>query len=340
MARILINPDKIAYNFSMAAKVCEICGVDLVVVTKCCAADLKILRKLVECGASSLADSHPQILLDFGKNIKKSALLAACSNLGAIVAFDYIFTSEIELLRRIGGMSLSHPPEIIVPVEVGDFREGVSMEALWTFVSDALEIDNIRIAGFSANLGCMKWTAPDPKTVDRFVHAVQGITRRFQFSPAIISVGGSTLWSLLKKNVLSTSVNQVRLGETIFLGYDPGLKVFDRDLHPDAFILEGEIVEYKEKDIPSAGIGQTIGMSPKKRHRIVLDFGYTTTSCHELIPMIAGIEIIGSSQDFTVIDVTNAACDFHIGESVPFLMKYKALAQAMTSPFPEKVYTD
>ncbi len=54
--------------------------------------------------------------------------------------------------------------------------------------------------------------------------------------------------------------------------------------------------------------------------------------------MQEGVEIIGSSQDVTVIDITNASTSVSIGDHLEFSLRYESLVRAMISPYIEKVY--
>ncbi len=54
--------------------------------------------------------------------------------------------------------------------------------------------------------------------------------------------------------------------------------------------------------------------------------------------MDKSIEVVGASQDLTVIDVTDSDSRLSVGDDVRFIMNYKSLAMAMICPYLEKQY--
>jgi predicted amino acid racemase len=216
---------------------------------------------------------------------------------------------------------------------MGDLREGVPQDQIISFMQEALRAGYIKIAGFSANWGCMKWVPPDIRKIENFIKCVRKISETLNFYPQIISAGGSTVWSLLQDNFIPSEINQIRLGETIFLGYDPGLKSNIVHLYQDAFVLESELIEIKDKNIQ-----EDFAVPGRIRKRAVLDFGYTSCPYTGLTPIQKGVELVGASQEHTVADISDAQYRFSVGDSLKFLMNYGALSRAMASPYLEKIY--
>lgn len=341
MARIIINADKIVRNFGYAKYLCDKHSRELVVVTKCCASDMFIVNHLIDAGALSIADSHISRLKNIGKNAVITALQVSLSSLDMILSCDYAHITELTILQNISKCSLSDHCRIILPVEAGDLREGIPPNHLISFMKSAVTIPDIHIAGFSINFGCMQWCPPDIDAIRSFVRYIGQISDALNFQPEILSLGGSTVWSLLEKNLIPHEINQIRLGETIFLGYDPGQKLYVENLYKDALVLEGEIIEIKDKEVNQNFFSDNIRRPHCRiRKRAVLDFGYT--SCHYtgLTPLRKGIGLVGSSQDHTVIDITDSECQFSVGDHVEFLMDYKSLCGVMISPYIKKIYTD
>ncbi len=332
MAKIIINLNKIAHNLETASALCKKCGVELVVVTKCCGPDNVILKHIIEAGARSIAESRPCNYRGAGNNVKRILLLTPLSVLNEPLFCDFIYVTELKILEKLSESYLSRQCQVIIPVEMGEFREGVPPDQLIPFMKKALVLKNIKIAGFSANFGCFREFTPDFDTINSFVECIKQAAYELNFWPDIVAIGGSSVWSLLKNNNIPKEVRHVRLGEAIFLGNDPGLKIKINGFWHDAFILENEIIEIKDKN---TGTGSEF---EKVRKRAVLDIGYTSCQYTGLFPIQSGIEIIGSSQDYTVIDITDAEECLCIGDSVSFFMNYKTLSMAMINPYLEKKY--
>jgi predicted amino acid racemase len=332
MTRIIVYLNKIAHNLRYAQELCQKRGLRLIAVTKCCGSDNIILQHLIRSGADFIADSRAYQLKNIGSRVKKIALQVPRSAIDDALCCDFAYVTEMNTLKAMSASPLSGQCQLIIPLEMGDLREGVPQDQIISFMQEALKAEHIRIAGFSANWGCMKWIPPDIRKIETFIKCVRQISESLNFHPQIISVGGSTLWSLLQENLIPRDINQIRLGETIFLGYDPGLKSAVEPLCQDTFILEPEIIEIKDKNIQEDFGARAI------RRRAVLDFGYTSCPYTGLTPLQKGVELVGASQDHTVADITDAQCLFSVGDSLKFLMNYEALSRAMVSPYLEKIY--
>lgn len=246
MARIFVHLDNIVKNLKIAKTMCKECGAELIVVTKCCGSDSVILNHLIENGADMIAESHPGNYKNINDSITKTCLLTRLSALKEKIPCDYLFISELEILKKLSNSPFSKIYQVIIPVEVGDMREGVPPEQMILFMNQAMKIKNINIAGFSANFGCFTELSPDAGRVDSFVRFINHIAETVDFHPKILSIGGSSLWPLLKANKIPEQINQIRIGEAIFLGKDPGLNCPIQELCQDTFILESEIIEIKK----------------------------------------------------------------------------------------------
>jgi predicted amino acid racemase len=116
-------------------------------------------------------------------------------------------------------------------------------------------------------------------------------------------------------------------------------------LRQDAFTLEAEVIEVREKpSVPDGPVGlDAEGRRPHLvdrgvRRRAVVALGYTDTDPDALIPLDGGVTIAGSSSDHMVLDVTEADYDFREGDIVHFRMKYTALLHSMLSPYVAREY--
>jgi predicted amino acid racemase len=330
MAKLIINLDKIIQNFRLVKKICQDNHIELVVVTKCCCGDNKIIQALIDAGADIIAESQSQNFSIIGKPIKKMLLHSSLSALENDFTCDFIFISELEILKKYSQSSLAKQAAVIIPLEMGDMRDGVLPEELVYFLNKAL-VENVQIAGFSANFGCFQAKEPKVDWFNNFIQCVEKVEYQCGFKPALLSIGGTSIWSLFYNNLLPKKINPLRIGEGIFFGYDPALKQEIPSLSQETFKLKGEILEIKNKKDHE-------GQDNEFRQRAIIDFGYASTLTNGLRSTQEGVEIIGSSQDITVIDITNANTSISIGDHLEFSLRYESLVRAMISPYIEKLY--
>ncbi len=330
MAKIIINLDKIIQNFRIAQKICQDNHIELVVVTKGCGGDNKIIQAIIDAGADVIAEFKPQNFQGVRKKVKKMLLCSSLSGLENHLTCDFIFISELEILKKYSQHPLSKQSQVIIPLEMGDMRDGIPPEELVSFLNKAL-VENVQIAGFSASFGCFQSTELKVDWFDNFIQCVEKAEHQCRFKPAILSIGGTGIWNLFYKGFLPNKINQLRIGTGIFLGYDTISNQVISCFNQETFRLEGEILEIKDKkdhNYPDKGL----------RKRAVIDFGYTSIFTNGFRSVQEGIEIISSSQDITVVDITEASTSFSIGDSIEFFLMYESLVRAMISPYLDKVY--
>jgi ornithine racemase len=328
MAKLIINLDKIIQNYCTVKQICQHNHLELVVVTKCCG-DNKIIQAIIDAGADIIAESQPKNFQGISKTVKKMLLHSSLSALDNHFSCDFIFISELEILKKYSQSPLSKQSQVIIPIEMGDMRDGVLPEELVDFVNKAL-VENVQIAGFSANF-CFQATEPKVDWFNNSVQCAEKVEYQCRFKPALLSIGGTSIWRRFYNRLLPQKITQLRLGEGIFLGYDPALKQEIPSLSQETFKLKGEILEIKEKKDHE---GKDNGF----RQRAIIDFGYALTLTNGLRSTQKGIDIIGSSQDITVVDITEASTSFSIGDHIEFYLRYESLVRAMNSPYIEKVY--
>lgn len=74
------------------------------------------------------------------------------------------------------------------------------------------------------------------------------------------------------------------------------------------------------------------------RVRAILSVGNQDIDTEVMWPVDERLEIVGSSCDHTVVDVTCAAEDYPVGSVVQLRCGYHAVLRAFTSPYVEKVF--
>lgn len=62
-----------------------------------------------------------------------------------------------------------------------------------------------------------------------------------------------------------------------------------------------------------------------------MNFGRQDIDPQGIIPEIPGIEVLGATSDYTVVDIGDY--DLKVGDSLSFSLNYSALLQTFTSPY-------
>jgi len=171
---------------------------------------------------------------------------------------------------------------------------------------------------------------------------VKDIEDKFKLKLKIVSGGNSANydWFMTTKDV--GRINNLRLGESIFLGLETLNRELIKELFTDAFTLVAEVIELKTKpSLPYGDIGQdAFGNIPKftdlgLMRRVILGIGLQDVLVSGLTPL-SNIDILGASSDHIIINAKQL--EIKVGNTIKFNLNYGALLSAMTSPYIIKIY--
>lgn len=147
------------------------------------------------------------------------------------------------------------------------------------------------------------------------------------------------------ENGIPEGINNLRLGESVLFGRERTNYEYLPGTSNDAFIMEAEIIESKEK--PSMPIGKigadSYGHVPVFtdrgiRKRAICALGRQDVDVETMWPVDEGVEIIGASSDHLIVDVTDCEKEFKTGDKICFRLGYFAVMRAFTSKYVEKIY--
>jgi predicted amino acid racemase len=161
----------------------------------------------------------------------------------------------------------------------------------------------------------------------------------------IISGGNSSSIYLLENGQMPERINNLRIGEGVVLGREAAYGDPIQGTHDDAFVLEAQIVELKEKTSMPRGIigmdafgGKPVFEDKGKMIRAIVAVGRQDVDHTALFPTDHGIEIIGASSDHMILDLTHANSKYTVGDVVSFKMEYGAMLKLFTSEYIERYY--
>ena len=346
--RIEINLRKIAHNAKTLKELYGSKGIDVIGVTKVVCGDPAISKTLVEAGINLLADSRiANIRKMRDEHIQAQFLLLRSirSQAKDIVKYaDISLNSELSVIEGLSKYAVKQDTvhKIILMVELGDLREGTMPSDIENIVKEVIKLKGIRLVGVGTNLACFGGIKPDDEKMEFLSSIAKGIEDKFKLKLEFVSGGNSANynWFLSTKDV--GKINNLRLGESIFLGCETLERKTINGLFTDAFTLIAEVIESKIKpSLPYGDVCQdAFGNIPKfpdlgLMKRAILGVGLQDVLVSGLTPLL-DIDILGASSDHIIIDTKQS--EINVGDTVEFNLNYGALLSSMTSPYIIKIY--
>ncbi|MFX0101249.1 MAG: alanine/ornithine racemase family PLP-dependent enzyme [Candidatus Hodarchaeota archaeon] len=357
LPRVQIDLKKIRHNAKTLLNLLGSRGFSLMAVSKVVLGDPRIVRELVKAGILCIGDSRIENIIKM-----KNAGINAFFTLIRVPSFieipdvvryaDISLNTELETIKAISKEARKQGKThgILLMVELGDRREGIMKQDLNEFVEQILELENINLKGIGTNLKCFRGVVPDEDNMSELSSLAHEIQDIHGISLDLISGGNSANYNWMVSTKNRYLINNLRIGEALFLGketinYEP-----IPELYTDIFKLFAEIVEIKKKPvsprgkITSNGFGEPVkapnrfynlGEVNKKRLQALVNVGRQDVLVDGLDPIL-NIEILGGSSDYLIVNLKNHHPK--LGDSLEFHLNYGALLYAMTSPFIDKVY--
>jgi ornithine racemase len=353
---ISINLDALEHNIRRIEGWIAGHGASWTLVTKVLCGHQETLAALAALGLNSFGDSRLRNIagLPAGNFETWYLRLPHHSVLSEIVAHCAVsLNSELSIMQALndeaGRQGKTH--RAVIMIELGDLREGILPGHLLDFYRRCFELPNLEITGIGANLGCLSGAVPGIDQLMQLALYHELLELKFERELPLISAASSSALPQLLKGEIPPEVNHFRIGEAVFLGTDllnggllPGLR-------GDAFTIEAEIVEIKEKSLtPSIETSDAIrpfddlsaddDIAPGQRGwRALVAIGQLDTDIAGLTPANSGYRISGASSDLTVVNIGGSADGLRVGASLKFIPNYVALLRAMGSQYlPKQVY--
>lgn len=347
--RIEINLGKIAHNAGSLRELYKTRGITIIGVTKLVCGDPGIANTLVRSGITILADSRTANISRMREaGVEAKFLLLRTPSLSQAEAVvketDISLNSEIAVIERLSLFALKHEVihKIILMVELGDLREGIMPADLEPVVEEVARLGGIELAGIGTNLACFGGIRPDERNMNSLSSIALELEARHGLSFEFVSGGNSANFNWFASTAELGRINNLRLGESIFLGRETLFRKPIPGLFTDAFTLVAEIIECKVK--PSLPFGEVcqdaFGNVPSFQdhgpsRRAILGLGRQDVLVTGLVPR-RDIRILGASSDHIIVDLEQTG--LQVGDEVEFDLSYGALLPVMTSPYVNKTY--
>jgi len=347
--RIEIDLEKISHNATSLRETYASKGIGIIGVTKVVCGDPAVADVLVRTGIDTLADSR----LENIKRMRQAGVQAqfvllrspAPSQAESAVKYaDISLNTELSVIEALSRFAVKAgvTHKIILMVEMGDLREGLLPGALEETVEQVIGQRGIFLAGIGTNLACFGGVKPDEENLDHLSSLARDIEEKFGMTLQYVSGGNSANYDWFMSTTDVGKINNLRLGESIFLGCETLHRKQIQGLFTNALKLVAEVIESKVKPSkPYGGICQdAFGNVPDfsdrgQMRRVILGIGLQDVLVAGLTPCM-DIDILGASSDHILIDAKEL--DLKVGDEVEFNLNYGALLSAMTSPYVAKRY--
>jgi len=336
-----INLVKLRENTQTIVNLCEKKNIKVVGVTKVFCAIPEVAQTMVKGGVEILGDSRIKNLKKL-QHIPVPKMLLRIpmkSEVEEVIKYaDISLNSEIDTIKSLSEEAKKQRKihEIILMVDLGDLREGVLKEDVIPIVEQIVKLEGIRLRGIGTNLTCYGSVIPTPDILEELVEIKNSINKKFNLNLDIVSGGNSSSLYLVQNGLIPREITQLRIGEAIVLGRETAFGDRIPHTYDDVFTLEAQIVELKEKPSYPRGI---LGMDAFGERQVYVDrgimkrailaIGRQDVNMNDLIPIDSSIELIGSSSDHLIVNVTNSTYPYKVGDII--------ILSCSTSEYVEKV---
>lgn len=348
---VIIDLDIIAENTRRVADRLKPQGIGMFGVTKAACGSPLVARAMLRGGVFGLADSR----LDNVRRLRHAGISAPIMMLripsvteapDVVRHCDLSLNSEAAVLDALAEAAQEQGVvhDVILMLEMGDRREGVSPEDLIPLAQTAMAEPSLRLAGIGANFMCASGVLPTVEKLERLARLADDVEQRFGTRLDYVSGGNSANLALMETEgvKMPARINNLRIGSTILRGENSFTGGTLPGYDDGAFTLEAELVEMKTKQSMPDGetgpdaFGNRLTFKDRgARLRGIVNLGRVDIRPEGLKARHRNIEIVTASSDHLIVDITEAK-KFAVGDPIRFEMDYGALVQAMLSPYIEK----
>lgn len=351
--RVTIDLRKFRRNIEVVKATLDRKGIEVFAVSKVFSGNPMIAKEFEWAGLTSVGESRIDNLKKIqGLDMQKVLLrLPMHSEIAELIEYaDISLNSEISTLRLISEAAVRRGfvHEVILMVDFGDLREGFyKEEELYRAVEICQNLDGVRVVGIGTNLTCFGAVIPTMAHMERLVAMGRIIEERFGVRLKYISGGNSSSYHLLDDPAFPPEINNLRIGEIFVCGNETAYGTQVPGTYDDVFKLEAEIVELKRK--PSLPLGEcgvdAFGKKPVYEDkgemiRAICAVGRQDVGIDGLKLVDTGIDVLGSSSDHMILNLTHANKSYKVGDAIQFKLKYGGILGVMTSEYIRKIYVN
>ena len=347
--KVSVDTKKLLENVKTVYELCDRHHIQITAVTKMFGGDPRLAQVFLDGGVKILGDSRIQNL-ERMENLKAEKWLIRIpmpSEAVNVVRYaDVSLNSELETIRVLQAEAKKQHKvhKIILMADLGDIREGyVDYHQLLRTAAEIVKMDSLLLYGVGTNLTCFSFVHPDTEKLKHLELLSKAVIAAG--GGDVVSGGNSATIDLMLHDGIPQGVNNLRLGEALLFGKERAHYRYLNQTCSDAFILQAEIVEIKDK--PSRPWGEigvnSYGKKPVfvdrgERTRAICAIGRQDVDTGTMEPLDPGIILLGASSDHLILDVSDSLNTYRIGDIVRFKLGYFAAMRAFTSQYVQKEY--
>ena len=342
---LIVNKEKLTKNIEVMQKICDDYPVGFCAVTNGFCANPEIIDIYYEAGVREFADSRIQNLkkIKYPDVTKWLLRLPMLSEVEEVVQnADVSLNSELRTIVALSecAAALDKTHKIILMVDLGDLREGALPKEARRLAETILQCPNIELYGLGANFDSISGLQADAANVGVLADLANDILIRTGIAPPVLSGGGSGSAHLLTRFEVPGFVNNFRFGEVLLFGRETKYHQRIDSMNEDVFRLDMQIVELKNKprtlseefDLNKYDT-EIVFDETKHMTRAIVACGHQDAKAVSIKPLDPGIEIVGQSDDHTVLDVTGSEWEYHVGDIIRFSLSYDSLLSLSASEY-------
>ena len=349
---IVIDHERFRENARTVYGWCHAHGIRVAGIIKGASGVSGIAADLVAAGADMIGSSRlDQLRHAQEEGVRSTWLLIRIPMLSevpeVIRTADISLNSELCVLEALDREAVrqGRVHRVILMADLGDLREG------WYDPDELVEaakrvetgMKGLHLEGIGTNLGCYGSVMPTQDKMETLAALAGRVEEAIGRPLDLVSGGATSSLMAVFDGYMPERVNMLRIGAAPMTGPLEDLRTsYGRTemdgLHDDVFTLEAEIVELKTK--PSYPVG-TLGVDATGHSAVYEDRGLRRRAIvavgradygdpYDIIPELAGAEVIGASGDHTLIDVTDVAEPLRIGDVLRFRLRYSAILNLTT----------
>lgn len=353
MAILELNSAALRFNYGVIDAQMNSKNISWGVVTKILCGTRSFLAEILKLNPSMVLDSrlsnlakikalNPTITTAYIKPPPKRILSKI------LEVADISFNTQYETLEELNALASKKEMQhrVVIMIEMGELREGIMRDSMLHFFEKVLSLPHIIVVGIGTNLTCMNGILPTQETLLKLTQYKNLIEERFSHPIPLLSAGTSITLPFLNNDLVPSSINHFRLGETLFFGNDLLQEKKMAGLRDDVFILKAEIIEVLEKPaVPFGRRGKNVlgqintskaGEKKGERWRILVDVGILDINPDDLSPLNSNLRIDGASSDILALELAPNALPPKIGDFVQFRVNYMGALRLMGSFYIEK----
>lgn len=351
---LIIDLNKIRINASRVVELCDKKGIEVLGVTKGCAAIPEVARAMIEGGVKKLADSRIENIISLRKSGFNQSItqlrIPGMSEIEQIIKYaDCSLNSELAIIEQLDlcAKKNNKTHDIILMIDVGDLREGIMPEDTYDVIRNIIRFKGIKLIGIGTNLGCYGGVLPTTNNLGKLSSIAQEIRSMTGLEIPIVSGGGTTSLRMVKKSTVPKGITQLRVGEGILIGTDTTYHENVEWLEQNTFRLSAEVIEVKVK--PSIPIGErgrnALGQIPEiedkgNRKRAILALGRQDVNPEGLEPEDLNLKVLGMSYDHIIVDITDSSYNIKVGDHIMFKLNYKGMISLSDCNYIDKCFIE